>query len=85
MPYSRATIAACDMVPPMSDTATPVASDPVKQFSVFIENRVGRLFDLVALLRREFAQDVGGGFAGRGLADADAQAGNVLGAEGFDH
>lgn len=34
----------------MSDTATPVASDPVKQFSVFIESRVGRLFDLVALL-----------------------------------
>lgn len=34
----------------MSDTATPVASDPVRQFSVFIENRVGRLFDLVALL-----------------------------------
>jgi hypothetical protein len=34
----------------MSDTAAPVATDPVKQFSVFIENRVGRLFDLVALL-----------------------------------
>ena len=34
----------------MSDTATPVATDPVKQFSVFIESRVGRLFDLVALL-----------------------------------
>lgn len=34
----------------MSDTATPVANDPVRQFSVFIENRVGRLFDLVALL-----------------------------------
>ena len=36
----------------MSDTATPtpVATDPVQQFSVFIENRVGRLFDLVALL-----------------------------------
>lgn len=26
------------------------ATDPVKQFSVFIENRVGRLFDLVAML-----------------------------------
>lgn len=25
------------------------ATDPVKQFSIFIENRVGRLFDLVAL------------------------------------
>jgi hypothetical protein len=34
----------------MSDTATPVGTDPVRQFSVFIENRVGRLFDLVALL-----------------------------------
>ncbi len=34
----------------MSDTAAPVAADPVKQFSVFIENRVGRLHDLVALL-----------------------------------
>lgn len=34
----------------MADTATPVATDPVKQFSVFIESRVGRLFDLVALL-----------------------------------
>lgn len=34
----------------MSDTATPVATEPVRQFSVFIENRVGRLFDLVALL-----------------------------------
>ena len=34
----------------MSDTATPVAVDPVKQFSVFIENRVGRLYDLVALM-----------------------------------
>ncbi len=29
---------------------TASATDPVKQFSVFIENRVGRLFDLVALL-----------------------------------
>lgn len=34
----------------MSDTATPVATEPVRQFSVFIENRVGRLFDLIALL-----------------------------------
>jgi hypothetical protein len=34
----------------MSDTAVPVAAEPVKQFSVFIENRVGRLHDLVALL-----------------------------------
>jgi len=29
---------------------TTYATDPVKQFSVFVENRVGRLFDLVALL-----------------------------------
>ena len=36
----------------MSDTATPVAADPVKQFSVFIENRVGRLSDLVGLLAK---------------------------------
>jgi len=35
---------------PMADTATPVATDPVKQFSVFIESRVGRLFSLIALL-----------------------------------
>ncbi len=34
----------------MSDTAAPIAADPIKQFSVFIENRVGRLHDLVALL-----------------------------------
>ena len=34
----------------MSDTAEPVAAEPVKQFSVFIENRVGRLHDLVGLL-----------------------------------
>jgi len=32
----------------MADTA--ISSDPVKQFSVFTENRVGRLFDLIALL-----------------------------------
>jgi len=36
----------------MSDTAAPVAAEPVKQFSVFIENRVGRLHDLVALLSK---------------------------------
>lgn len=36
----------------MSDTATPVAADPVKQFSVFIPNRVGQLFDLTALLAK---------------------------------
>jgi hypothetical protein len=33
----------------MSDTTAPVASEPVRQFSVFIENRVGRLHDLVSL------------------------------------
>ena len=36
----------------MSDTAAPVATDPVKQFSVFIENRVGRLHDLVGMLAK---------------------------------
>ena len=36
----------------MSDTASPIAAEPVKQFSVFIENRVGRLHDLVALLAK---------------------------------
>lgn len=36
----------------MSDTASPVATDPVKQFSVFIPNRVGQLFDLTALLAK---------------------------------
>ncbi len=36
----------------MPEISTPVASDPVKQFSVFIENRVGRLHDLVALLAK---------------------------------
>ncbi len=34
----------------MSDTAETIAAEPVKQFSVFIENRVGRLHDLVNLL-----------------------------------
>lgn len=32
----------------MADTT--VSTDPVKQFSVFTENRVGRLFDLTSLL-----------------------------------
>jgi hypothetical protein len=36
----------------MSDTAAPVAADPVKQFSVFIENRVGRLHDVVSLFAK---------------------------------
>ncbi len=36
---------------PMSSHATSVARDPVKQFSVFAENRVGRLYDLVNVLR----------------------------------
>ena len=36
----------------MSDTAEPVSAEPIKQFSVFIENRVGRLHDLVALLAK---------------------------------
>jgi hypothetical protein len=36
----------------MSDTTAPVATDPVKQFSVFIPNRVGQLYDLTALLAK---------------------------------
>lgn len=37
----------------MSDTAEEsVAAEPVKQFSVFVENRVGRLHDLVSLLAK---------------------------------
>jgi hypothetical protein len=35
----------------MSSTNTLLGADPVKQFSVFAENRVGRLYDLTALLR----------------------------------
>lgn len=34
----------------MADMEVTNATDPVRQFSVFVENRVGRLFDLVALL-----------------------------------
>jgi hypothetical protein len=34
----------------MAASLTSLASDPVKQFSVFTENRVGRLYDLSALL-----------------------------------
>ena len=30
---------------------TSIASDPIKQFAVFTENRVGRLYDLTALLK----------------------------------
>ncbi len=33
----------------MSETAETLSAEPVTQFSVFIENRVGRLHDLVAL------------------------------------
>jgi hypothetical protein len=32
-------------------TRTSIGSDPVKQFSVFTENRVGRLYDLTSLLK----------------------------------
>ena len=35
----------------MSDLPTALALDPVKQFSVFAENRVGRLYDLCSLLK----------------------------------
>jgi hypothetical protein len=34
-----------------SSPSTALAVDPVKQFSVFVQNRVGRLFDLTALLK----------------------------------
>lgn len=33
------------------ESSTAVATDPVKQFSVFAENRVGRLHDFTALLK----------------------------------
>jgi hypothetical protein len=35
----------------MAESHTAIALDPVKQFSVFAENRVGRLYDLTALLK----------------------------------
>jgi hypothetical protein len=35
----------------MASRATTIGSDPVKQFSVFAENRVGRLHDLTGLLK----------------------------------
>ena len=35
----------------MAAPLTSFAGDPVKQFSVFTENRVGRLYDLTSLLR----------------------------------
>jgi hypothetical protein len=35
----------------MAETSTTIATDPVKQFSVFAENRVGRLHELTALLK----------------------------------
>ena len=34
-----------------ASSSTSIASDPVKQFSVFAENRVGRLYDLIGLLK----------------------------------
>ncbi len=36
----------------MAEMETTLAQDPVRQFSVFIENRAGRLLDLTALLAR---------------------------------
>jgi hypothetical protein len=36
----------------MPDLPTSLALDPVKQFSVFAENRVGRLYDLCSLLKQ---------------------------------
>lgn len=35
----------------MSEFSTAIALDPVKQFSVFAENRVGRLYDLTAVFQ----------------------------------
>ena len=35
----------------MPSASITAATDPVKQFSVFAENRVGRLYDLTALLK----------------------------------
>jgi hypothetical protein len=35
----------------MADTSYSIASDPVRQFSVFAENRLGRLHDLTALFK----------------------------------
>jgi hypothetical protein len=35
----------------MADSNTLIATDPVHQFSVFVENRVGRLHELTALLK----------------------------------
>lgn len=34
-----------------ASSSTSIAGDPVKQFSVFAENRVGRLYDLISLLK----------------------------------
>lgn len=39
------------IVAAMSDFSTAIALDPVKQFSVFAENRVGRLYDLAAVFQ----------------------------------
>ena len=36
----------------MAETNTTVAADPVRQFSVFAENRVGRLHELTALFKQ---------------------------------
>ena len=35
----------------MADSSILVATDPVHQFSVFVENRVGRLYELTAVLK----------------------------------
>ncbi len=41
------------MLPPqaMASSKTTLATDPVRQFSVFAENRVGRLYDLTTLFK----------------------------------
>ncbi len=42
----------------MPDLSTALALDPVKQFSVYAENRVGRLYDLCALFKTHHVQVV---------------------------
>jgi hypothetical protein len=39
------------LLPMAASSRTLIATDPVKQFSVFAENRVGRLYDLIGLLK----------------------------------
>jgi hypothetical protein len=45
--------------PPMAAKTSIRPVDPVKQFSVFTENRVGRLFDLIGLLKENNVHLIG--------------------------